>query len=50
LPFLKERAKAGELKAFIVARYTLEQIIDMHRDVDEQRKSGSVVITVTQSE
>ncbi|WP_199613930.1 NAD(P)-dependent alcohol dehydrogenase [Paenibacillus alkalitolerans] len=46
LRFLAKLAEDGEFIVFIDRRFSLEQISDAHRFVDQGRKKGNVVITV----
>lgn len=46
LDFLRELIEEGNLKAVVDRIYSLEEIVDAHRYVDEGGKRGNVAITV----
>jgi len=46
LLMLKELAEKGEFRPVIDRRYTLDQIVEAHRYVDEGHKKGNVIVTI----
>ena len=46
IEFLKARIEAGEYRAVIDRRYTLDEIVDAYRYVETGQKVGNVVIDV----
>ena len=49
LIFLQEQLEAGNIKPVIDRCYSLEQIPDAHRYVEQKHKKGNVVITVSET-
>lgn len=47
LLFLKDLVERGELTPVIDRKYSLEDIVDAHRYVDQGHKKGNVVITIS---
>ncbi len=48
LDSLRALVEAGKVRPVIDRQYTLEQIVDAHRYVDQGRKTGNVVVTVVE--
>jgi hypothetical protein len=44
---LKQLSDLGEYRAVIDKSYRLEDIVEAHRDVDQGKKKGNVIITVS---
>jgi NADPH:quinone reductase-like Zn-dependent oxidoreductase len=48
LLLLKELAEKGEFRPVIDRRYTLDEIVEAHRYVDQGHKKGNVIVTIAE--
>jgi len=46
LLLVKQLAESGELRPVIDRRYTLDEIVEAHRYVDQGHKKGNVIIDI----